>query len=45
MMKELSIKASCAYNDQDFAETVEAFIQGSENGLLKCRYHELTTDT
>jgi len=30
MLKELTIKASMAYNDKDFKETVEAFVQGKK---------------
>lgn len=29
MMKELTIKASMSYNDQDFRETVESFCSGT----------------
>jgi len=31
MLKELTIKASMAYNDEDFKETIEAFVEGKKN--------------
>lgn len=34
MMKEVTIKASVAYNDQDFKETVEAFCSGNLSSSL-----------
>jgi hypothetical protein len=30
MLKELTVKASMAYDDKDFKETVEAFIAGKK---------------
>ncbi|OCL11681.1 hypothetical protein AOQ84DRAFT_335503 [Glonium stellatum] len=35
MTKEFTIKASMAYNDKDFKETVDAFIQGKFKGVEK----------
>jgi hypothetical protein len=34
MLKEITIKASLAYNDEDFRETVEAFSKGMQSEYL-----------
>jgi threonine dehydrogenase-like Zn-dependent dehydrogenase len=35
MLKEISIKGSMAYNDEDFSEVVQAFAQGKYAGVEK----------
>jgi hypothetical protein len=34
LFKEIAIKASLAYNDSDFKETVDCFVAGSCGGIV-----------